>query len=122
MSKQSDPQEEESLLERVVDSENMKLAWKQVKRNKGTAGIDGRTIRETEIFLREHWPELKRKVLDGSYRPYPVKRVEIPKPKGGVRKLGIPTVVDRLIQQSIAQILTPIFDPDFSESSFGFRP
>ena len=117
----SDPQEE-VLLEKVVASENMRRAWKQVKRNKGAAGVDGRDIEETEVFLRQHWPELRKRLLEETYTPYPALRVEIPKPGGGVRKLGIPTVVDRLIQQAITQVLVPIFDSGFSESSFGFRP
>ncbi len=117
----SDPQEE-ALLEKVVASENMRRAWKQVKRNKGAAGVDGRDIEETEGFLREHWPELRKRLLEETYTPYPALRVEIPKPGGGIRKLGIPTVVDRLIQQAITQVLVPIFDSGFSESSFGFRP
>lgn len=113
---------EESLLERVVDSTNMQRAWKQVRANAGIAGVDGRNIEVTQKWLREHWPELRQQILEGRYRPYPVKRIEIPKPEGGKRKLGIPTVIDRLIQQAISQVLTPIFDPEFSESSFGFRP
>lgn len=121
MREKSDPQSE-ALLEKVVDSENMRRAWKQVKRNKGAAGVDGRDIGETEMFLREHWPELRRRLLEGTYTPQPALRVEIPKPGGGIRKLGIPTVVDRVIQQAITQILSPMFDSGFSESSFGFRP
>jgi len=121
MREKSDPQAE-ALLEKVVDSENMRRAWKQVKRNKGAAGVDGRDIGETETFLREHWPELRKRLLEGTYTPQPVLRVEIPKPGGGIRKLGIPTVVDRVIQQAITQILSPMFDSGFSESSFGFRP
>ena len=117
----SDPQEE-ALLEKVVASENLHRAWRQVKRNKGAAGVDGRGIAETETFLREHWPAIRKQLLDETYTPYPVLRVEIPKPGGGIRKLGIPTVVDRLIQQAITQVLVPIFDPGFSGSSFGFRP
>jgi RNA-directed DNA polymerase len=117
----SDPRTE-SLLERVVDADNMHLAWKQVRRNKGAPGIDGRTIEETKAFLRTGWPDIRERLLEGTYKPQPVLRVEIPKPGGGVRKLGIPTVVDRLIQQAISQVLLPIFDPTFSESSFGFRP
>ena len=117
----SDPQEER-LLEKVVASDNLHRAWKQVKRNKGAAGVDGRDIAETETFLREHWPAIREQLLEETYEPYPVLRVEIPKPGGGVRKLGIPTVVDRLIQQAITQVLVPIFDPGFSGSSFGFRP
>ena len=117
----SDPQVDD-LLKRVVESENMKCAWKQVKRNKGVCGVDGRSIKETERFIREHWPDIRKRLLEGTYTPYPVLRVEIPKPGGGTRKLGIPTVVDRLIQQAISQILTPMFDSGFSESSYGFRP
>jgi len=110
------------LLERVVSPENMKLAWKQVRRNNGVAGVDGRGIGEAKVFLRDHWPEIRQALLEEGYQPYPVLRVEIPKPGGGMRPLGIPTVVDRLIQQAICQVLTPIFDPEFSESSYGFRP
>lgn len=121
MTDHSDPPHER-LLEQVVERENLTAAWKQVARNKGAAGVDGRDIAETLAFLQEHWSELRRQILDGTYRPYPVLRVEIPKPGGGMRKLGIPTVVDRLIQQAITQVLTPIFDPGFSESSYGFRP
>ena len=84
--------------------------------------MDGRDIEETQAFLRTAWPSIRQALLDESYRPYPVLRVEISKPGGGVRQLGIPTVVDRLIQQAVCQILTPIFDPGFSASSFGFRP
>jgi RNA-directed DNA polymerase len=117
----SDPLTQQ-LLEQVIESENMKLAWKQVKRNDGAAGSDGRSIEDTAEFLRQNWPYLRQKLLEGAYRPRPVLRVEIPKPGGGMRKLGIPTVVDRLVQQAISQILTPLFDPEFSESSYGFRP
>ena len=116
----SDPSGE-SLLEKVVEPANMKLAWKQVKRNGGSAGVDGRDIDTTATLLRTQWPELRQRILNGIYRPRPVLRVEIPKPGGGVRKLGIPTVVDRLVQQAVAQILEPIFDPTFSSSSYGFR-
>lgn len=117
----SDPSTQQ-LLEQVIESENMRLAWQQVKRNGGAAGIDGRSIEETAEFLRHNWPEQRQRLLDGTYRPRPVMRVEIPKPGGGMRKLGIPTVTDRLVQQAISQILTPLFDPEFSESSYGFRP
>lgn len=120
MTDSSDPQEE-ALLEKVVASENLHRAWRQVKRNKGAAGVDGRDIAETETFLREHWPTIRKQLLEETYQPYPVLRVEIPKPGGGMRKLGIPTVVDRLIQQAITQVLVPLFDPGFSGSSFGFR-
>lgn len=121
MKDHSDPQGD-GLLERVVHSENMNAAWKQVERNKGASGADGRDIAEAKEFLRMYWPKLRKQLLNETYKPYPVLRVEIPKPGGGMRKLGIPTVVDRVIQQAITQVLTPIFDPDFSESSFGFRP
>lgn len=121
MKENSDPQRGE-LLERVVHPDNMRTAWKQVEQNKGAAGVDGRDIAEARGFLREHWSEIRRQLLSETYKPYPVLRVEIPKPGGGWRKLGIPTVVDRLIQQALTQVLTPLFDPGFSESSFGFRP
>lgn len=117
----SDPLTQQ-LLEQVIESENMRLAWRRVKRNGGVAGIDGRSIEETAEFLRDKWPDLRQRLQDGTYRPQPVLRVEIPKPGGGMRKLGIPTVVDRLVQQAISQVLTPLFDPEFSESSYGFRP
>ena len=116
----SDPSTQ-PLLEQVIESENVRQAWKQVKRNGGAAGVDGRSIEETAEFLRHNWPELRQRLLESTYRPRPVLRVEIPKPGGGVRKLGIPTVTDRLMQQAISQILNPVFDPDFSESSYGFR-
>lgn len=110
------------MLEQVIETENMRLAWKQIRRNGGVAGIDGRSVEETAEFLRTNWPELRQRLLSGTYRPRPVRRVEIPKPGGGIRKLGIPTVTDRLVQQAIAQILIPVFDPEFSEHSYGFRP
>jgi RNA-directed DNA polymerase len=100
----------------------MKMAWKQVKRNGGAAGVDGRSIEETAEFLRQNWPNLRQRLLDGTYQPRSVLRVEIPKSGGGVRKLGIPTVEDRLVQQAVSQVLTPLFDPEFSESSYSFRP
>jgi len=93
-----------------------------VERNKGGPGIDGMTVEELRGYLKEGWPEIRGELLSGGYRPQPVKRVEIPKPAGGVRKLGIPTVVDRFIQQAILQVLQPLWDPTFSEFSFGFRP
>ena len=111
-----------SLLEQVADAGNMNRAWKQVKRNNGAAGVDGRDLAETESFLREKGQEIRQRIVEGSYRPLPVLRVEIPKPKGGTRKLGIPTVLDRIVQQAVVQILQPMFDPGFSESSFGYRP
>ena len=110
------------LMWRVLDRFNLLRAWQQVKDNQGAPGVDGMTVDEFPAFAREHWPAIRQALLDGSYSPQPVLRAEIPKPTGGVRLLGIPTVVDRLIAQAIQQVLTPIFDPEFSESSFGFRP
>jgi RNA-directed DNA polymerase len=111
-----------ALMEEVLAAENLRRAWKRVKANRGAPGIDGMHIEDFAAFAREQWPTIRERLSDGSYRPQPVRRVMIPKPGGGERPLGIPTVTDRLIQQAIAQVLTPIFDPDFSESSFGFRP
>lgn len=110
------------LLEEVLSFTNLTSAWKQVRSNKGAPGIDGVSIDEFPDRTREHWSAIQQSLLDGTYHPNPVKRVEIPKDSGGTRPLGIPTVLDRLIQQAIAQVLNPIFDPGFSESSFGFRP
>ena len=109
-------------VEGVVKRENMLSAWKQVKANKGASGIDGISIEEFPLYARENWEGIKQSLLEGEYQPSPVKRVEIPKDSGGTRKLGIPIVMDRVIQQAIAQVLSPVFDPHFSESSFGFRP
>jgi len=100
----------------------MVMAWKRVKANRGSAGVDGRTIAETAAYLRTHWPRIREVLLNGSYRPEPVRRVQIPKPGGGMRELGIPTVTDRLIQQALLQVLQPKIDPTFSEHSYGFRP
>lgn len=116
------PTPEQHLLERILSRENMELAWKRVKANKGKPGVDGITIEQFPNHTRSHWQTIRESLKTGSYNPLPVKRVEIPKATGGTRLLGVPTVLDRLIQQSIAQVLTPIFDPDFSESSFGYRP
>jgi RNA-directed DNA polymerase len=113
----------DDLMEQVVDSANMERAWKQVRANRGAAGIDGITIAEFPDFIRPRWPQVRQALLEGTYRPQPVRRKAIPKPDGsGERLLGIPTVLDRTIQQAVLQVLTPIFDPGFSESSFGFRP
>ena len=121
--KEDSSQKTKQLMEAVVERENMLQAWKQVKSNKGSAGVDGMDIEATQFHLREHWPRLREELLEGSYQPQPVRKVEIPKPGGkGMRQLGIPTVVDRLIQQAMHQVMQPIFDPDFSESSYGFRP
>lgn len=110
------------LMEQVVQKANLRKALKRVRANKGSPGVDGMTVDELGPHLREHWKGLKKKLLDGSYEPHLVKRVEIPKPSGGVRTLGVPTVLDRFIQQAILQVLTPLFDPSFSKHSYGFRP
>ena len=110
------------LLERILSKENMTRAFKRVKSNKGSPGIDGMQVDELQPFLNDGWAFIKADLLDGSYRPRAVKRVEIPKPSGGKRLLGIPTVLDRLIQQAIAQELSLIYDPGFSDFSYGFRP
>jgi RNA-directed DNA polymerase len=110
------------LMETVVERSNMKLALRRVEKNKGTAGIDEMTVGELREYLKEHWPKIKGKLLEGSYEPQAVRRAEIAKPSGGTRQLGIPTVVDRLIQQALNQVLSPIFDVNFSRSSYGFRP
>jgi RNA-directed DNA polymerase len=111
------------LMEAVVERSNMLTALHQVEGNKGAAGVDGMTVAELRAYLKEQWPVIRERLLLGSYEPKPVRRVEIPKPDGkGVRKLGIPTVVDRLIQQALHQVMSPIFDPSFSGSSYGFRP
>ena len=106
----------------VVSSDNMKQAWQQVRTNQGAPGIDDMSIADYPDFARTNWQGIKASLLDGTYTPAPVKRVEIPKDTGGTRPLGIPTVSDRVIQQAITQVLVPIFDPHFSESSFGYRP
>ena len=112
----------ETLMEAAVAEENCQLALRAVKRNQGAAGIDRMTTEELEPHLQANWWILKDKLLKGTYVPTPVRRVEIPKPSGGIRMLGIPTVQDRYIQQLLLQVLTPIFDPQFSEHSYGFRP
>jgi len=110
------------LLEEIVSRDNMNLAFKKVKANKGSHGVDGMRVDELLPYLKENGETIKQSILDGTYRPNPVRRVEIPKEDGKKRNLGIPTVVDRVIQQAIAQILTPIYEKQFSENSFGFRP
>ena len=110
------------LLEQMVAPPNMRAALKRVEQNKGASGVDGMTVDKLRPFLTAQWITLRSAILEGNYRPQPVRRVEIPKPGGGVRLLGIPTVLDRLIQQALLQILTPIFDPHFSPASYGFRP
>ena len=110
------------MLEKILGDENIKTACKRVYANKGAGGVDGVTVQELEKYMQEHWNSIKAQIRERKYKPQPVLRVEIPKPNGGVRKLGIPTVVDRVIEQAITQVLTPIFEPIFSDSSYGFRP
>lgn len=112
----------DNLMERILSPENLHAAWKQVKGNKGSPGVDGVSIEDYPQWARKHWAATRRALEGGYYIPQPVARVEIPKPSGGSRSLGIPTVNDRVIQQAIAQVLNPIIDPSFSESSHGFRP
>ena len=110
------------LLGQALARENMARAWKRVKANKGSAGVDGRTVQDTSEYLKLAWPEIRQRLLDGTYKPEPVRRVSLPKPDGGTRELGIPTVTDRLIQQALLQVLQPLIDPSFSAHSYGFRP
>ena len=110
------------LLDKILSRENMLEAYNQVKSNKGSAGIDGITIEEMDNYLRQNWRPTKERIKQRKYKPQPVLRVEIPKPNGGIRQLGIPTVMDRMIQQAIIQVLTPICEPHFSDTSYGFRP
>ena len=112
----------QTLMEEVVDAANLRQALKRVRSNKGSPGVDGMTTQELPAYLRAAWPRLREELLAGTYRPQPVKRVEIPQPGGGVRAVGIPTGVDRCIQQAILQVLSPVDDPTFSPSSYGFRP
>lgn len=110
-------------MERIVSRENMMTAYRRVLANKGAPGVDKMTVEQLKPYLVEHWPHIKEELLAGRYKPAPVRGVELPKPGGkGMRLLGIPTVLDRLIQQAIHQVLMPIFDPGFSNSSYGFRP
>jgi group II intron reverse transcriptase/maturase len=109
-------------IEAVITRDNLMLAYQRVLENKGAAGVDNLGVGELKDWLKRHWPTVKAALLDGSYLPQAIRRVELPKPNGGVRVLGIPTVVDRLIQQAIQQHLTPYYEPEFSESSYGFRP
>ena len=110
------------LLEKVLERDNLNRAYKRVKANKGASGVDGMTVDEALPWLKERGVELLESIRNGKYKPSPVRRVEIPKDSGGTRKLGIPTVIDRIIQQAIAQVLTPIYEPKFSEGSYGYRP
>lgn len=106
----------------VLERSNMQRAYDRVMRNKGAPGVDGLTVAELKGYLKVHWLQHRQELLDGVYQPQPVRAVEIPKPGGGVRQLGIPTVLDRLVQQALHQVLSPVFEPGFSESSYGFRP
>jgi len=110
------------LMERVVEAGNLRRALKRVLRNKGSAGVDGRTVKELAAYLRDHWRTIREELLAGRYQPSAVLRMELDKPGGGVRVLGIPTVLDRFIQQAVLQVLQPVIDPTFSEHSYGFRP
>lgn len=110
------------MLEKILSDENIRLAQKRVYSNKGAGGVDGVTTDELEEYMKENWSSIKEQIRNRTYKPQPVLRVEIPKANGGVRKLGIPTVIDRVIEQGITQVLTPIFDPMFHDSSYGFRP
>jgi RNA-directed DNA polymerase len=113
----------DNLMARIIERDNVQRAWERVKSNKGAPGSDGMTLEDFPAYARAHWSEIRQSLLDGSYQPRPVRRVVIPKPRGkGERKLGVPCVIDRVIQQAILQVLTPIFDPGFSESSYGSRP
>src|SRR5690625_2271988 len=110
------------MLERILSRENLILALKREERNKGSHGVDDMPVKHLRAHIMEHWATLREEIQEGTYQPHPVRRVEIPKPNGGKRKLGIPTVLDRFIQQAIAQVLTKEYDPMFSNHSYGFRP
>ncbi|HEY0308131.1 MAG TPA: group II intron reverse transcriptase/maturase [Acidobacteriaceae bacterium] len=112
----------QQLMEEVCEHDNCLRAYKRVKSNKGSPGIDGMTVEQLPGYLQEHWPAIREQLLSGTYRPQPVKRVEIPKPDGGMRQLGIPTVLDRMVQQAVMQVLQRRWDAEFSEHSHGFRP
>lgn len=113
---------DDTLLNELLSDDNLKIAKQRIKKNKGASGIDGMKVKELDEYLSKHLDEIKEQIRNKKYSPKPVKRVEIPKPDGSVRNLGVPTVVDRFVQQAIAQVLTPIYEPKFSESSYGFRP
>ena len=119
-----DPVKLVNLLEEVLDKQNLHRAYYQILSNKGarTPGVDGMTVPQLKAYVQKHWPKIEEQLRQGAYKPLPVKRVEIPKPNGGVRKLGIPSALDRLLQQAVLQVLQPIFDPTFSDHSYGFRP
>lgn len=113
---------DKTLMDKILSRDNMMLALKKVKANKGAAGVDGIGVDDIDDYLKEHWPSIKERIQKRKYKPNPVLRVEIPKPGGGVRNLGIPTVVDRVIEQAIVQVITPIVEPHFNDYSYGFRP
>ena len=115
-------QHEEGLWEKIFSRGNLFRALERVQSNGGAPGVDGMRVEELPDHLRAHWRSIREKLEAGKYQPSPVKRVEIPKPGGGVRKLGVPTALDRFIQQAIYQVISPLFEPDFSENSYGFRP
>src|SRR5258706_9003306 len=117
-----DPAGNQRVMEEVCERENRREALKRVRANKGSPGLDGMTVDELPEYLEQHWPAIREQLLSGTYEPKPVKRVEIPKPEGGMRKLGIPTVLDRFVQQAVQQVLQKQWDPTFSENSYGFRP
>ena len=110
------------LMEQVCQRENLWKALQRVRQNRGSCGIDGMTVKKLSGYLKKHWPQIREQLLQGQYQPQPVRRVEIPKADGGVRKLGIPTVLDRFIQQAVMQVLQKYWDRTFSEHSYGFRP
>jgi RNA-directed DNA polymerase len=116
------PAGNQQVMEAICERENLREALQRVQANKGSPGIDGRTVEQLAEYLKQHWPAIREQLLSGTYKPQPVKRVEIPKPDGGVRKLGIPTVRDRFVQQAVQQVLGKQWDPTFSEHSYGFRP
>src|SRR5229473_3835082 len=113
---------DEQLMEEVGARGNLVRAWKRVRSNKGGPGVDGMTIEDAKAYLREHWPSIRSQLLSGTYQPQPVKRVPLPKPDGGVRNLGIPTALDRYLQQAVMQVLQRRWDRTCSEHSYGFRP
>lgn len=118
----TDPAQAQELMEACVASRNMREAWKRVKENDGAAGVDGMSVEDTAEKLRQHWRSIRTALVEGRYQPQAVRSVEIPKPSGGTRQLGIPTVIDRLIQQALLQVLQPMLDPTFHPQSYGFRP
>ncbi len=116
------PVEDERLMERMLERENVMSALRRVEANRGSAGVDGMPVSQVRNYLKKHWPCIREQLLTGQYIPSPVRREELPKPGGGIRKLGIPTVLDRFIQQIVLQVLQEDWDPSFSDASFGFCP